>query len=146
MHAVAGEVADSLGEYRDRLALSGREEQTPIVWADAGVVLIPAVPASPDLAERLAGLSHEVCVHRLCAESVLRGSDVYIRGVGMASKGIVEGNDVLLTTIVNDEEFPCRGTAVETHHGKRVVIGWGKAVVPRSQLVSESRLAAVPHA
>ncbi|TFJ87424.1 hypothetical protein NSK_001756 [Nannochloropsis salina CCMP1776] len=75
-----------------------------------------------------------VVVDRLCGEAVLRGADVFVRGVWSASAGIARDSRVLLLMDLHRDSQ--RGCLYADYQGEAICIGQGVALVPRTELVT----------
>lgn len=53
----------------------------------------------------------KVIIDRMCAESVLRGSDIFVKGVRAVSKDIQEGTTVAIAVDLLDTKLP-RGSDI----------------------------------
>eukprot|EP00937_MAST-01D_sp_MAST-1D-sp2_P006280 g6280.t1 len=81
----------------------------------------------------------EVVVDRLCGEAILRGADVFARGVMAASPGIEAGAAVCVT--VDLDAVSLRGS--NDHRGRRLFVGRGRAALSRGAMFRAQRGLAV---
>lgn len=58
-------------------------------------------------------------IDRMCAESVLRGSDIYVKGVRSIAKGAMKGQRVCIAVDLCNEDLP-RGTDTIRFTGRNV--------------------------
>jgi 16S rRNA C967 or C1407 C5-methylase (RsmB/RsmF family)/predicted ribosome-associated RNA-binding protein Tma20 len=87
-------------------------------------------------------LHHKVVIcDRLCGEAVLRGSNIFVRGVIAADKNIISGEKVCVYAHVEKRSMQ-RGMTVETYYGHCVFLGLGEARCSRADMfIQESGLA-----
>ena len=83
----------------------------------------------------------EVIVDRVCGEAVLRGADVFVRGVVGASAGIEVGQRVCVT--VDLERALPMGSYAARFTGRRVAVGHGVAILSRKSMASDQKGVAV---
>lgn len=105
------------------------------------VILIPSAPPLKNGSTRFREDCKSIVVDRLCGEAVLRGSDIYARGIMSASSGINAGDDVNL--FVDLDHVSTRGISFEEHNGRKLYIGQGKTHMPRSEMFRATRGLAV---
>jgi methyltransferase NSUN6 len=131
----------ALNPFFERLTSEGREVPTITPceswpWA----FLVPHAPAVPDDGLPM-GL--QVIVDRKCGEAVLRGADIFARGVLSCSRGVVPGLRVQISAAL-DVPAPLhgkaaisdtRGTAPCGWRGRRVVVGIGEACMDRASML-----------
>ena len=87
-----------------------------------------------------------VLVDRLCGEAVLRGSDIFVRGVLSADLGIVPNETVAVYADIRDTirtKPMARGQALEDYTGRCVFVGMGIANCTRSHMFRSSKGLAV---
>ena len=82
-----------------------------------------------------------VVVGRLCGEAVLRGADVFCKGVLAASAGLHNGAHVQLWADLDN--LVLRGSDVTQYEGRRVLLGWGVARMTRAEMFRAPRGLAV---
>ena len=81
---------------------------------------------------------HEVFVDRICGEAILKGADVFVKGVRAASMGLTAGSTV--TVYVDLDGRQLRGSVCDSLQGMRL-LGVGECLLDRSTLFkSESGL------
>jgi 16S rRNA C967 or C1407 C5-methylase (RsmB/RsmF family) len=157
---VLEQLAEALAEFNTRLATTGRAAVVPFAHPSLPEVIVipsapPAVARSPPL--RYGGVAtafantgdaanemamhgvKEVILDRLCGEAVLRGSDVFARGIVAATVGIEPGDEVALT--VDLDHVSLRGAT--EHKGRRVYVGQGRAEMKRAVMFGAMRGLAV---
>jgi hypothetical protein len=71
---------------------------------------------------------------RLCGEAVLRGSDIFVRGILLADAGIVTGEVVAVYAHLGDGRHIARGRKMEEYRGECVFLGLGTACCPRADI------------
>ncbi|OQR81166.1 hypothetical protein ACHHYP_16709 [Achlya hypogyna] len=130
--ALVAKLNIALTDFNTRLEAAGR---APIA-AKAhptlpDVVLVPSAPrvslSVPDIMTR-----KKIIVDRLCGEAVLRGSDIFARGVMCASSALNPGDDVAI--LVDLDHKATRGLDAELHTGRKVLIAQGTAAMSRSEM------------
>ena len=117
--------------------------------ADSAPQLPPPPPAAQagDAGEgegrysRPASDPYLVVVGRLCGEAVLRGADVFCKGVLAASAGLHNGAHVQLWADLDN--LVLRGSDVTQYEGRRVLLGWGVARMTRAEMFRAPRGLAV---
>ena len=76
------------------------------------MLVVDVVPPTPELAlfaESQVALTDpsklmkSVIVDRLCGEAVLRGADIFVRGVLTATFGVIDGDEVAIWADLGDE-------------------------------------------
>lgn len=78
-----------------------------------------------------------VLVDRFCGESVLRGSDIFVKGIISADKGITKGSICAIYAHVDDKGYIFnRGASVKSYQGHCVYLGTGIVEVNRSDMFS----------
>ena len=144
-----------LEELRYQPELEGfRVEPHPTL---GDVAVIPRKPCAPALAPYLAldadpamrgpqrfierkrlGLPpHEVFLDRVCAEAVLKGADVFVRGIRSASAGVDVGDAVTVYADADEPASLLRGAVCETLGPGIVLIGVGECRMDRPSLFRE---------
>lgn len=91
-------------------------------------------------------LSHRVIIcDRFCGEAVLRGSDIFVRGVICADGGIRPGEEVAVYADLNDGSYKtiARGLLLEKYPGRCVFLGLGRACCSRADMFTLSTGVAV---
>ncbi|GAX23613.1 hypothetical protein FisN_12Hh185 [Fistulifera solaris] len=77
-------------------------------------------------------MSHRaILCDRLCGEAVLRGSDIFVRGILMADAGIVTGEVVAVYAHLGDVRKIARGRKMEEYRGECLFLGLGTACCSR---------------
>jgi hypothetical protein len=82
-------------------------------------------------------MTHRVVVcDRFCGEAVLRGSDIFVRGILSADSGIQKGQTVAVYADIRDSNtHPIRrGLVLDNYTGKCVFLGLGKMDCSRSDI------------
>jgi len=75
---------------------------------------------------------------RLCGEAVLRGSDIFLKGVLVADKGIIPGDYVCVYAHL-DKSSARRGMYVSNYTGHCVFLGIGQANCYRAEIFNQSK-------
>ena len=79
---------------------------------------------------------------RKCGESVLRGSDIFVRGVSVSDFGLEEGEEVAVYADVTDVKAKgkavSRGTLLERYGGTAVFLGLGTSARNRADMFGSS--------
>lgn len=91
-------------------------------------------------------MTHRVVIcDRFCGEAVLRGSDIFVRGVLCSDLGIQEGESVAVYADIRGSESKAlsRGLALDHYVGKCVFLGLGKAARSRNEIFRLSQGVAV---
>lgn len=88
-------------------------------------------------------VTHRVVVcDRYCGEAVVRGSDIYVRGIMMADSPIQENEIVAVYADCSDDDtkIQCRGMILneEVTSGLFVYLGLGQSVCKRSHMFNQS--------
>ena len=83
-----------------------------------------------------------IICHRKCGESVLRGSDIFVRGVSVSDFGLEEGEEVAVYADVTDVKAKgkevSRGTLLERYGGTAVFLGLGTSARNRADMFGSS--------
>lgn len=106
---------------------------------------LPGVSIFSDQPNRQWPLTHRVVVcDRFCGEAVLRGSDIFVRGVLAADAKIRAGEQVAVYADVwHDSKITKRGMLVETYTGRCVFLGMGTSVCKRADFFNSFKGLAV---
>ena len=79
---------------------------------------------------------------RKCGESVLRGSDIFVRGVSVSDFGLEEGEEVAVYADVTDVKAKgkevSRGTLLERYGGTALFLGLGTSARNRADMFGSS--------
>ncbi len=78
-----------------------------------------------------------VICDRFCGEAVLRGSDIFVRGILAADRNINCNDEVCVYGHVSSESIP-RGMTVEKYNGQCVFLGLGIAKCSRAHMFNQS--------
>ncbi|ETV93952.1 hypothetical protein H310_12287 [Aphanomyces invadans] len=121
----------ALVDFNARLHAQGR----PAIVAEphptlSDVVIVPSAPRVNVPVDT--ATTKKIIVDRLCGEAVLRGSDIFARGVMCASSALNAGDQVLV--YVDLDHSATRGSDAELHAGRKVLLGSGTAAMPRSEM------------
>ena len=119
----------ALAEFNARLGKQGRTAIAAVPHDSLDdVVMVPSAPrvASTDVPQK------KIIVDRLCGEAVLRGSDIFARGVMCASTAMNAGDEVAI--YVDLDHSATRGSDAELHAGRKIFIASGKTDMPRSEM------------
>ena len=84
--------------------------------------------------------ARSVIVDRLCGEAVLRGADVFVKGIHSAQHGIKAGDRVRI--FVDLRHGTKRGVRIKEYADRGepcVFVGWGEAQLARNLMLSEQR-------
>ena len=104
------------------------------------LLVIPSAAASTASTARSCGLK-EVVVDRMCGEAVLRGADIFVKGVRGASAGTEEEMEVAISVDL-DGVLP-RGTEAGQFNTRKLFIGVGRTKVGRVKMLRLQRGLAV---
>ncbi|CAK4083038.1 unnamed protein product [Aphanomyces euteiches] len=119
----------ALSDFNARLEKQGRPAIVAVPHKSLDdVVVVPSAPrvASTDVPQK------KIIVDRLCGEAVLRGSDIFARGVMCASTAMNAGDEVAI--YVDLDHSATRGSDAELHAGRKILIANGKTDMPRSEM------------
>lgn len=136
------EVRVALCGFNDSLVRETRREPVepfahPVL---SDVLVIPSAPrVEPHVAFRADYKS--IVVDRLCGEAVLRGSDIYARGIMSASSGINAEDRV--NVFVDLDHVSTRGSSLEEHSGRKLLIAHGTTKMARTEMFRAQRGLAV---
>ena len=86
-------------------------------------------------------MSHRVVIiDRLCGEAVLRGADIFIKGIVVADMAIGKGEEVAVyADLMRGDKKVLRGTLVANYMGECMFLGLGIAACNRSTWFRENR-------
>ena len=85
-------------------------------------------------------ISHRVVIiDRLCGEAVLRGADIFVKGVLVTDMGIRKGEEVAVYADLMRGDKVLRGSLMEDYAGECVFLGMGIAECDRSTIFRENR-------
>ncbi|KAE9077978.1 hypothetical protein PF010_g23301 [Phytophthora fragariae] len=104
------------------------------------VLMIPSA-ASGDATVEFNPEFKSIVVDRLCGEAVLRGSDIFARGVMSASSGINAEDEV--NVFVDLDHNHTRGSDFATHNGRKLLIARGVTKMARTEIFRAVRGLAV---
>lgn len=79
-----------------------------------------------------------VVVDRLCGEAVLRGANVFVKGIVVADAGIRDGENLAVYVHVGTMNAIPRGMLLRQYHGHCVFLGMGRSCCDRSRFFSQS--------
>lgn len=80
-----------------------------------------------------------VLCDRRCGEAVLRGSNIFVRGVLGADRKIERDDIVCVYSHVSADSIPSRGIQIESYQsGRCIFLGLGKAACTRAQMFNQS--------
>ena len=83
-------------------------------------------------------MSHRsIVVDRYCGEAVLRGSNIFVKGILAADSGIAEQEEVAIYAHLSSKSIP-RGLVLEKYGGKCVFLGLGISNCKRSDYFAQS--------
>ena len=71
---------------------------------------------------------------RFCAEAVLRGSDIFVRGILLADAGILAGDVLAVYAHLGNGRKVTRGRTMEKYQGECLFLGLGTAACHRADL------------
>lgn len=100
------------------------------------VIVIPSAPRVEPHVEYHADLK-SIIVDHLCGEAVLRGSDIYARGIMSASSGINAEDRV--NVFVDLDHLHTRGSSVDDHTGRKLLIAHGTTKMARTEMFRAMR-------
>ncbi|KDO27446.1 hypothetical protein SPRG_07034 [Saprolegnia parasitica CBS 223.65] len=123
---------EALKDFNARLASAGRPPIVAVPHASLpDVVMVPSAPRiALDVAEVVS--RKKIIVDRLCGEAVLRGSDIFARGVMCASSALSHSEPVAI--FVDLDHSATRGSDAELHTGRKVLIAQGTTAMARSEM------------
>ncbi|OQR99521.1 hypothetical protein THRCLA_06487 [Thraustotheca clavata] len=130
--ALVAKLNEALKPFNSRLEAAGRPAITALPHESlSDVVLVPSAsrvnfPIQETLARK------KIIVDRLCGEAVLRGSDIFARGVMCASSALNCDDEVAI--FVDLDHSATRGSDAELHAGRKILIAQGKAQMSRSEM------------
>ena len=87
-------------------------------------------------------MTHRVILcDRFCGEAVLRGSDIYVRGILVADPGIQQGETVAVYADISapNDNTTTRGSRLDRYQGKCLFLGLGTVACPRAEFFRSSR-------
>ena len=85
-------------------------------------------------------ISHRlVIIDRLCGEAVLRGADIFVKGILVTDMGIRKGEEVAVYADLMRGDKVLRGSLMEDYAGECVFLGMGIAECDRSTIFRENR-------
>jgi hypothetical protein len=91
-------------------------------------------------------MSHRaILCDRFCGEAVLRGSDIFVRGILLADVGIVAGEVVAVYAHLGDGRKVARGRKLEEYRGECLFLGLGTACCSLSTCFVGNRDWALPY-
>ncbi|KAF0715790.1 Aste57867_3159 [Aphanomyces stellatus] len=130
--ALVASLNAALAAFNARLEAQGRPAITAAPHASLTDVVL--VPSAPRVAFPVANAvtRKKIIVDRLCGEAVLRGSDIFARGVMCASTALNVGDDVVI--YVDLDHSATRGSDAELHAGRKVLIAQGRTEMGRSEM------------
>ncbi|KAI9909787.1 hypothetical protein PsorP6_011188 [Peronosclerospora sorghi] len=106
------------------------------------VVMIPSSRSEQDQVEF--NPEHKsIVVDRLCGEAVLRGSDIFARGIMSASSGI--NADDTVNVFVDLDHKHTRGSEFASHDGRKLLIARGVTKMARTEIFRAANGLAVTH-
>eukprot|EP00942_MAST-04A_sp_MAST-4A-sp1_P007294 g7294.t1 len=130
---------EALEEFNQRITITGRKPvhatKHPIL---KDMILIPSVEANYDFPNKNDLPGYRCIIDRRCAEAVLRGSDIYAKGVLSLSKGCNKiGKQVTILATLTHKKIP-RGTPVDyfLKAAPVVFIGVGDLKMIRNKVLS----------
>ena len=100
----------------------------------------------PNRSDKKWPVGHKVVIcDPLCGEAVLRGSNIFVRGVMVADAGIVKNDEVAVYAHISNknERILTRGMTVDNYHGNCVFLGLGMATCSRSTMFNSQQGLAV---
>lgn len=136
------ELRAALSEFNERLVQeTGRKPVEPFAHPVLSDVLV--IPSAPRVKPRVEFRDDLKCivVDRLCGEAVLRGSDIYARGIMSASSGINAEDRV--NVFVDLDHLSTRGSSMEEHTGRKLLIAHGTTKMARTEMFRAQRGLAV---
>ncbi|KAJ0405884.1 hypothetical protein ATCC90586_003345 [Pythium insidiosum] len=139
IEALRGELAP----FNERLqSESGRAIVEPMAHPLLpDVVVIPSAPPVNSPRVMYEPEWRSIVVDRLCGEAVLRGSDIFARGVMSASSGLNKGDRV--NVFIDLDHKSTRGSDTREHTGRKLFVAHGTMVMARAELFRATRGLAV---
>jgi 16S rRNA C967 or C1407 C5-methylase (RsmB/RsmF family) len=101
------------------------------------VIVIPSAPKVQTTPVQVDSNLKSIVVDRLCGEAVLRGSDIYARGIMSASSGINVGDRV--NVYVDLDHLSTRGSQFDDHRGRKLLIAHGTTQMSRTEMFRAQR-------
>ncbi|KAL7689946.1 putative SAM-dependent methyltransferase RsmB/NOP2-type, PUA domain, PUA-like superfamily [Plasmopara halstedii] len=141
------EALQALKVHLDRihaeLATRDTSHQPFKAFAHASLPDVVMIPSSLDNQHSIKYNSNlkSIVVDRLCGEAVLRGSDIFARGVMSASSGINAEDEV--NVFVDLDHNHTRGSDFITHDGRKLLIASGVTKMARAEMFRAVRGLAV---
>ena len=136
---VLSSLDDALNDFNSRVTKSGRKPvkatKHPIL---NDIVLVPSVDAQESFPVKSTLPGYRCIIDRRCAEAVLRGSDIYAKGILSLSKGCNKiGKTVTILATLATKKIP-RGTPVNVflRTSPVVFIGVGELKMVRNAVLS----------
>lgn len=128
---------ESLAEFNRHLVdETGRPPVTPTLHKLLpDVAVIPSAPPLGTVVYR--DDLKSIIVDRLCGEAVLRGSDIFARGVMSASSGLNAGDRV--NVFVDLDHAQTRGSSFDDHKARKLFIAQGTTLMSRTELFRAQR-------
>ena len=86
-------------------------------------------------------MTHRVILcDRFCGEAVLRGSDIYVRGILVADPGIHQGETVAVYADISapNDTSTTRGSRLDQYKGRCLFLGLGTVACPRAEFFRSS--------
>ncbi|KAF1326972.1 Methyltransferase nsun6, partial [Globisporangium splendens] len=132
----------ALAEFNERLVQeTQRSAVEPCVHPLlSDVIVIPSAPRMQPQVEYNTDMK-SIIVDRLCGEAVLRGSDIYARGIMSASSGINAEDRV--NVFVDLDHSNTRGSHADEHAGRKLLIAHGTTKMARTEMFRAQRGLAV---
>lgn len=129
---------ESLAQFNGQLVQdTNRAEVTPALHPVlSDVLVIPSAPRVQPVVQHNAEYK-SIIVDRLCGEAVLRGSDIYARGIMSASSGI--NADDRVNVYVDLDHLTTRGSNTDVHTGRKLLIAHGTTVMARTEMFRAQR-------
>ena len=128
-------VSNLIEPFNRLLVEENREPVQPYLHEFIQELII--IPSAKSVCPDIEHLRHLplVVIDRLCAESVLRGSDIYVKGIRSMSKSCVKGTRVCLAVDLHNGELP-RGSDLSHFTGHNLIIGEGVLQLSRAEVFS----------
>ncbi|KAF4040283.1 16S rRNA methyltransferase RsmB/F [Phytophthora infestans] len=132
-----------LDGFNAQLAALDASRQPIEALAHASLPDVLMIPSSPSgqASVQYNPKFKSIVVDRLCGEAVLRGSDIFARGVMSASAGINAEDDV--NVFVDLDHNHTRGSDFATHNGRKLLIAHGVTKMARTEIFRAVRGLAV---
>ncbi|KAM7454974.1 hypothetical protein BLSTO_04267 [Blastocystis sp. subtype 1] len=128
-------VKSLLAPFNDMLKKEGRDPVVPYLHKTISELII--IPPAKSICPSVDDLKSMplVLIDRMCAESVLRGSDIFVKGVRAVDKACTKGQKVCVAVDLCNNDLP-RGSDVSLFTGSNLIIGEAVLQMTRTEIMS----------